>query len=94
MRLFFYLLIQRLFWCKDTYFFIIASDFYKILKTNSYLFAFMQIFCTFAPQKRDIAQLVARHVRDVEAGRSSRPISTKFSQFISIQTDKEVFGGR
>ena len=27
-------------------------------------------------KKRDIAQLVARHVRDVEAGRSSRPIST------------------
>ena len=31
-------------------------------------------------KKRDIAQLVARHVRDVEAGRSSRPISTKINK--------------
>ena len=36
----------------------------------------MILFYLCGAKKRDIAQLVARHVRDVEAGRSSRPIST------------------
>ena len=45
---------------------------------RQFLFGDLVKSSNFASQNfRDIAQLVARHVRDVEAGRSSRPISTK-----------------
>ena len=53
-----------------------------MLKTEKYLspHAPFSIYCvTFAPQNRDVAQLVAHYVRDVGVGRSSRliPTSTK-----------------
>ena len=55
---------------------------------NVYLFVILH------PKKyRDIAQLVARHVRDVEAGRSSRPISTRgeIKQLVSLCLWIDIF---